>query len=140
MELKFTVSGRISKKIDEVFETVVNPDTLSKFFTTGGAKGRLATGAEVVWDFHDFPGAFPVRVQEVVPVEHEGEDRHRRQRGAGQRQHDLPVDPKIPRAVDAPGLDELVGQGEVVLADQEDVEGPAQPVGHDQRQEGVHPP
>ena len=69
MELKFTVSGRISKKIDEVFETVVNPDTLSKFFTTGGAKGRLATGAEVVWDFHDFPGAFPVRVQEVIPNE-----------------------------------------------------------------------
>ncbi|MDP0927790.1 SRPBCC family protein [Paracoccus onubensis] len=69
MELKFTVSGRISKPVDEVFETVVNPDRLSKFFTTGGAKGRLDTGAEVTWDFHDFPGAFPVLVQEVVPNE-----------------------------------------------------------------------
>ena len=69
MELKFTVGGRIAKPVEEVFETVVNPDRLSKFFTTGGAKGRLETGAEVIWDFHDFPGAFPVLVQEIVPNE-----------------------------------------------------------------------
>ena len=39
------------------------------YFTTGGAKGRLETGATVTWDFHDFPGAFPVEVVEVVPDE-----------------------------------------------------------------------
>lgn len=65
MEPKFTVSGRISKPVSEVFEAVVNPDHLSRFFTTGGAKGRLETGAVVTWDFHDFPGAFPVHVIEV---------------------------------------------------------------------------
>ena len=65
MELKFTVGGRISKPVSEVFEAVVNPDHLSRFFTTGGAKGRLATGAVVTWDFHDFPGAFPVHVIDV---------------------------------------------------------------------------
>lgn len=65
MDLKFTVSGRISKPVHEVFEAVVNPDHLSRFFTTGGAKGRLETGAVVTWDFHDFPGAFPVQVVEV---------------------------------------------------------------------------
>lgn len=27
------------------------------------------TGAEVTWDFHDFPGAFPVLVQEVIANE-----------------------------------------------------------------------
>ncbi|KAA0972154.1 ATPase [Aureimonas fodinaquatilis] len=69
MELKFTVSGRISKPVEEVFEAVVAPDRLSQYFTTGGAKGRLETGAEVSWDFHDFPGAFPVHVQEVVQNE-----------------------------------------------------------------------
>ncbi|WP_226782891.1 SRPBCC family protein [Oceaniglobus trochenteri] len=69
MELKFTVAGRISRPVDEVFEAVVSPDRLSKYFTTGGARGRLETGAEVTWDFHDFPGAFPVMVQEVVPNE-----------------------------------------------------------------------
>lgn len=65
MDLKFSVAGRIAKPVAEVFEAVVNPDHLSRFFTTGGAKGRLATGAVVTWDFHDFPGAFPVQVIEV---------------------------------------------------------------------------
>lgn len=65
MELKFTVGGRISKPVSEVFEAVVNPDHLSQFFTTGGAKGRIESGAVVTWDFHDFPGAFPVHVVEV---------------------------------------------------------------------------
>ena len=65
MELKFTIGGRIY----EVFEAVANPDHLGQFFTTGGAKGRLVTGSVVTWDFHDFPGAFPVNVVEVVPNE-----------------------------------------------------------------------
>jgi uncharacterized protein YndB with AHSA1/START domain len=65
MDLKFTVSGRISKPVSEVFEAVADPGELSHFFTTGGAKGRLEAGAVVTWDFHDFPGAFPVQVVEV---------------------------------------------------------------------------
>ncbi len=69
MELKFKVSGRIAKPVAEVFEAVANPSELSRYFTTGGAKGRLETGATVMWDFHDFPGAFPVDVVEVVKNE-----------------------------------------------------------------------
>jgi uncharacterized protein YndB with AHSA1/START domain len=65
MELKFKVSGRIAKPVDEVFEAVADPKKLSGYFTTGGAKGRLETGATVTWDFADFPGAFPVHVVEV---------------------------------------------------------------------------
>ncbi len=65
MDLKFEVSGRIARSVDEVFEAVVNPEKLSGYFTTGGARGRLETGATVMWDFHDFPGAFPVEVVEV---------------------------------------------------------------------------
>ena len=67
MELKFKVSAHISRPVDQVFEAVADPDQLSRYFTTGGAKGRLETGATVTWDFHDFPGAFPVDVVEVVP-------------------------------------------------------------------------
>ena len=69
MDLKFRVAARIAKPVDEVFEAVADPDRLSNYFTTGGAKGRLETGATVSWDFHDFPGAFPVEVIEVVPNE-----------------------------------------------------------------------
>lgn len=67
MELKFRVSARIARPVHEVFEAVVDPAKLSHYFTTGGAKGRLQTGATVTWDFADFPGAFPVHVVEVVP-------------------------------------------------------------------------
>jgi uncharacterized protein YndB with AHSA1/START domain len=66
MDLKFKVAARIARPVTEVFEAVVNPVELSRYFTTGGAKGRLETGATVMWDFHDFPGAFPVEVVEVV--------------------------------------------------------------------------
>lgn len=69
MDLKFKVSAHISRSVDEVFEAVADPDKLSRYFSTGGAKGRLETGATVTWDFHDFPGAFPVEVVEVVPNE-----------------------------------------------------------------------
>ena len=69
MELTFKVSARIAKPVAEVFEAIANPSELSRYFTTGGAKGRLETGATVTWDFHDFPGAFPVWVVEVVPEE-----------------------------------------------------------------------
>lgn len=61
MELKFTVGARIARPVAEVFEAVVDPGQLSHYFTTGGARGRLETGATVTWDFADFPGAFPVR-------------------------------------------------------------------------------
>lgn len=66
-ELSFTVSGRISRPIAEVYEAVADPEQLSKYFTTGGARGRLEPGSEVTWDFHDFPGAFPVHVIEAEP-------------------------------------------------------------------------
>ncbi|MYZ49019.1 SRPBCC family protein [Propylenella binzhouense] len=67
MELKFSVAARIAKPVAQVFQAVVDPGALSRYFTTGGAKGRIETGATVYWDFHDFPGAFPVWVVEVEP-------------------------------------------------------------------------
>ena len=69
MDLKFRVAARIAKPVEQVFEAVADPTQLSSYFTTGGARGRLETGATVTWDFHDFPGAFPVHVVEVVPNE-----------------------------------------------------------------------
>jgi uncharacterized protein YndB with AHSA1/START domain len=69
MDLKFRVAARIAKPVHEVFEAVADPAQLSEYFTTGGARGRLEAGATVTWDFHDFPGAFPVEVVEVVADE-----------------------------------------------------------------------
>ncbi|MDQ0614538.1 uncharacterized protein YndB with AHSA1/START domain [Microbacterium sp. W4I4] len=68
-ELSFTVSGRVSRPIAEVYEAVADPAQLSHYFTTGGARGRLEPGADVSWDFADFPGRFPVTVVEAVAPE-----------------------------------------------------------------------
>ncbi|MBL0968679.1 MAG: SRPBCC family protein [Brevundimonas sp.] len=65
MELKFKVSGRIARPVEEVFEAVADPANLSAYFTTGGAVGRMETGKTVQWEFADFPGAFPVEIVEV---------------------------------------------------------------------------
>jgi len=65
MEPGFTISGRIAKPVAQVFGAVVDPEQLSAYFTTGGAHGWLEKGATVTWDFHDFPGAFPVHVIDV---------------------------------------------------------------------------
>jgi uncharacterized protein YndB with AHSA1/START domain len=65
VELKFKVSAHVSRPSHEVFEAVADPAQLSCYFTTGGAEGWLAPGATVTWDFHDFPGRFPVEVTEV---------------------------------------------------------------------------
>ncbi|GAA5094078.1 SRPBCC family protein [Microbacterium yannicii] len=66
-ELSFTVSGRVARPAAEVYEAVADPEQLSHYFTTGGARGRLEQGADVTWDFADFPGRFPVTVVEADP-------------------------------------------------------------------------
>jgi uncharacterized protein YndB with AHSA1/START domain len=69
MDLKFKVMIHVGRPVGEVFEAVADPKQLSSYFTTGGASARLEAGKTVTWDFHDFPGAFPVEVDEVVPNE-----------------------------------------------------------------------
>ena len=66
MDLRFTVQAKIKKPIDEVFDAIFNPKKLSKYFTTGGASGPLEEATEVMWDFHDYPGSFPVYVMETI--------------------------------------------------------------------------
>jgi len=65
--LSFTVSGRVARPCSQVYEAVADPAQLSRYFTTGGAQGRLESGAVVTWDFADFPGEFPVTVVEADP-------------------------------------------------------------------------
>ena len=66
MNLKFRVQAKIKKPIEEVFDAVYNPKKLSRYFTTGGASGPLDEGMEVMWDFHDYPGAFSVFVKRTI--------------------------------------------------------------------------
>lgn len=66
MDLKFQVQARIQKPLAEVFDAVYNPKKLAGYFTTAGASGPLDEGRTVMWEFADFPGAFPVVVKQMV--------------------------------------------------------------------------
>ncbi|MDQ0709348.1 uncharacterized protein YndB with AHSA1/START domain [Arthrobacter woluwensis] len=68
-DLRFEVFGFIARPVADVYEAVADPAILSEYFTTGGAVGRLETGATVQWDFADFPGAVPVTVLRAEPGE-----------------------------------------------------------------------
>lgn len=69
MDPTFRVFMFVNRPRHEVFEAVADPAELSHYFTTGGAQGRMEKGTTVTWDFHDFPGAFPVHVTDVVEDE-----------------------------------------------------------------------
>lgn len=69
MDPTFRVFIIVNRPRHDVFEAVADPQELSQYFTTGGASARIETGATVTWDFADFPGAFPVRVKDVVADE-----------------------------------------------------------------------
>lgn len=63
MALSVRISGRIGRKVEEVFDAVVNPTKLSSYFTTvGGASAPLLAGTTVIW----WKKA-PVEVQQVEP-------------------------------------------------------------------------
>jgi uncharacterized protein YndB with AHSA1/START domain len=66
---EFTVFMHVGRPPAEVYEAVADPAILSRYFTTGGAVGRLESGQVVQWDFADFPGAFPVEVEQALPPE-----------------------------------------------------------------------
>ena len=69
MDPNYKVRMIVDRPVHEVFEAVADPKELSSYFTTGGASARLEAGKTVTWDFHDYPGAFPVHVKDVVPDE-----------------------------------------------------------------------
>jgi|SRR5690554_304915 len=64
MKLTVKASLQIQKPITEVFEAIVNPEHITKYFISESSN-RMETGKEVTWEFGDFPGKFPVKIIEV---------------------------------------------------------------------------
>lgn len=50
---------QIQKPIEEVFEGIVNPEIMTKYFISEST-GRLETGKEVTWKFPEFDDQFVV--------------------------------------------------------------------------------
>ena len=59
MRLESNASIQIQKPIDEVFEGIVNPAKMTKYFISEST-GRLESGKEVIWKFPEFDETFPV--------------------------------------------------------------------------------
>lgn len=59
--LKIKVGIHIQKPVHEVFEAIVDPEIMSKYFILKGS-GRLEEGAIITWQFPEFDYQFQVRV------------------------------------------------------------------------------
>lgn len=64
MKLTAQAALQIQKPVAEVFEAIVNPVHLTNYFISESS-GRMETRKELIWEFGDFPGKFPVKVTEV---------------------------------------------------------------------------
>ena len=60
MKLESNAAIQIQKPIEDVFEGIVNPEKMTKYFISESS-GRLETGKEVNWKFPEFEDQFPVK-------------------------------------------------------------------------------
>jgi uncharacterized protein YndB with AHSA1/START domain len=60
MRLETKAALQIQKPVEVVFEGIVNPEKMTKYFISE-SNGRLDAGKEVIWKFPEFEDKFPVR-------------------------------------------------------------------------------
>ena len=66
MRLESNATIQIQKPIEEVFEGIVNPAKMTKYFISESS-GRLESGKEVIWKFPEFADRFPVNEIKIEP-------------------------------------------------------------------------
>lgn len=66
MNVEVDVSDRVMRPVSEVFEAVVDPAKMSRFFITKGS-GPMQAGTTVQWTFADVGRSLSVDVREVDP-------------------------------------------------------------------------
>lgn len=67
MKLEANASIQIQKPIGQVFEGIVNPEHMTKYFISESS-GRLENGKEVVWKFPEFEEKFPINEINIEDV------------------------------------------------------------------------
>ena len=65
MILESNATIQIQKPIEEVFEGIVNPEKMTKYFISESS-GRLESGKEVIWKFPEFEDKFPIKEIKIV--------------------------------------------------------------------------
>lgn len=69
MNLIARAAIQIQKPADEVFEAIVNPEHMSRYFISEST-GRMENGGSVVWKFPEFPDHCPVNFIKAEPHHH----------------------------------------------------------------------
>jgi uncharacterized protein YndB with AHSA1/START domain/ketosteroid isomerase-like protein len=64
-KLEIKTALQIQKPVTEVFEAIIDPVKMSNYFISKGS-GRMEEGSEIIWQFPEFDGEFPVRVGKVI--------------------------------------------------------------------------
>lgn len=59
MVLTSKATLQINKPIEEVFEGIVDPEKMTKYFISESS-GRLDSSRDLVWKFPEFPETFPI--------------------------------------------------------------------------------
>lgn len=59
MRLESNAVIQIQKPVEEVFEGIVNPEHMTKYFISESS-GRLETGKDLIWKFPEFDDKFPI--------------------------------------------------------------------------------
>ena len=62
LEIKAAI--QIQKPVHEVFEAIVNPNSMSNYFISHGS-GRMEENAELIWQFPEFVMKVPIRVGKI---------------------------------------------------------------------------
>lgn len=65
MILESNATIQIQKPIEEVFEGIVNPEKMTKYFISESS-GRLESSKEVIWKFPEFEDKFPIKEINIV--------------------------------------------------------------------------
>lgn len=60
MKLIAKATIQIQKPVEEVFEGIVNPEKMTKYFISE-SNGRMETGKLLIWKFPEFSEEFPVK-------------------------------------------------------------------------------
>lgn len=60
MKLESNTKLQIQKPVNEVFEGIVNPDKMTKYFISE-SNGRMESGKDLIWKFPEFADKIPVK-------------------------------------------------------------------------------
>ena len=63
-KIKAKVQMGILKPVSEVFEAIVDPDKMSKYFISGST-GRMESGKNLIWTWPDFDGEIQIKVGKI---------------------------------------------------------------------------